>query len=183
MEEVYAPQEDSFLLMSCIIKEDLKGKRCLDMGCGSGVQSEAMARSGAADITAADVNEGALKATEERLGKLGKKVFLVKSDLFSNVSGLFDFVAFNPPYVPSDKIKWRDLDGGKDGREVIDRFIEDLPARLVPGGACLLLISSLNMEEEVKKRLEKKGFLVVVCAWKKLFFETLFVMRAVKPMP
>jgi release factor glutamine methyltransferase len=184
MAQVYPPSEDSWLLESCILKEDLRKKKCLDMGCGSGVQGAAMIAAGATDVTAADINEDALAAAKEKMQKLGHvwNVALVKSDLFSSIPGSFDFIVFNPPYVPSDGVKWKDLDGGKGGRETIDRFLTQFPSHLNPGGTLFLLVSSLNKEQEVEAILKKKGFLTAVVQWKKLFFETLFVIRAVKSL-
>ena len=180
MATVYPPAEDSWLLESCILKEKLKGKKCLDLGCGSGVQSAAMISSGATDITAVDVDEDALKATKEKIQKLGHILTCTQSDLFSKVKEKFDFIAFNPPYVPSDEVKWKDLDGGERGRETIDRFLEQFPSHLNKGGVLLLLISSLNDEKEICAILKKKKFSVSAIAEKKLFFEKLIVLKVVR---
>jgi release factor glutamine methyltransferase len=181
-EEIYAPREDSFLLESVILKENLGGKKCLDMGCGSGIQSRAMFSAGAAEVVAVDINDFALKQTEKNTQFLGhfSRLRVLKSDLFSEVKEKFDFISFNPPYVPSDSLRWRDTDGGKKGRVVINRFLSEFPPRLKKGGILLLLVSSLNDEKEISKVLEEKGFEVSFAAKKKLFFETLFVIRAVK---
>ena len=65
--EVYSPREDSFLLVDCILSEDLSGKDCLDMGCGSGVESVALIRVNAKSVLAVDINEDALKETKKRV--------------------------------------------------------------------------------------------------------------------
>ncbi len=183
--EVYSPSDDSFLLVECIKKEQLTGKDCLDMGCGSGVESEAMILSGAKSVLAVDINPNAINETKKRIktlipGHISKVFKTKKSNLFSNIKEKFDFVAFNPPYVPSEEIKWKDLDGGKNGREIIDVFIPQAKKHLKKKGVLLLLITSLNKPTSVKKLLKKNGFSVNIVGRKKLFFEELLVLKCTK---
>lgn len=199
--DVYSPSEDSFLLVECIIKEDLVGKDCLDMGCGGGIESEAMLLNGAKSVLAVDVNPDAITETKKRIktqlpglskslvcgsckssalhGHFFKLFKAKKSNLFSNVTNKFNFISFNPPYVPSNSIKWVDLDGGKDGREIIDVFISQVKGHLKKNGVLLLLVSSLNKPFEVISFLKKRGFSVKIVGKKKLFFEELLVLRCV----
>jgi len=181
--EIYSPSEDSFLLVECIKKEKLSGKNCLDMGCGAGIESEAMLLSGAKSVLAIDINPCAIKETKKRIktsftGHILKIFNARKSNLFSNIKEKFDFIAFNPPYVPSNKIKWLDLDGGKNGREIIDVFIPSAKYHLNKKGVLLLLITSLNKEKEVRALLKKNNFSVKIVGRKKLFFEELLVLKA-----
>ncbi|MFA5126265.1 MAG: HemK2/MTQ2 family protein methyltransferase [archaeon] len=187
--EVYSPAEDSWLLEECILKENLKGKKCLDLGTGSGIQSIAMLKAGAEKVLAVDINSFALKEARKNIGgfikenKKSKTQFVghilgvQKSDLFSSIKLKFDFIAFNPPYVPSDEVKWVDLDGGENGRVVIDRFLPQVKTYLNKNAFALLLVSSLNKPNEIKKALEKLSFSVKVVGRKKLFFEELLVLR------
>jgi len=180
--EVYSPAEDSWLLKEAILKEDLKGKNCLDMGTGNGIQSRAMMKAGAKKVTAVDINPDAIKKAMEDNSKLKEKITFFEGDLFqfihNNPAERFDFIAFNPPYVPSVGIKWKDLDGGERGREVIDIFLEEFEKVLEDKGVLLLLVSSHNNEKEVVDVLNKKGFVSQIILEKKLFFEKLFVIRS-----
>lgn len=191
MEPVYSPSDDSWLLEECILREDLRGKKCLDLGCGSGIQSVAMLRAGAVEVLAVDVNESALRETEKKVNAflketkksktqlLGHFLGVRKSNLFNNLhKEKFDFVAFNPPYVPTAGIKWRDTDGGKKGMEVIDKFLAQIKLRLNKKGVMFLLLSSLNGVSKISSLLKNKGFVVKVAGRKKLFFEELIVLRA-----
>lgn len=182
--EVYSPSDDSFLLEKEILKKNLIGKICLDLGTGSGIQGIAMLKACAKVVVFADINKEALKKAKENVQKylselntFSGTVFFVESDLFKNLKNWkFDFVAFNPPYVPSDLIKWVDLDGGKKGREVINKFLTQFPGQLLSGREVLLLISSLNVPLEIINLLKSKNFSVKVIAKKKLFFEELLVL-------
>ena len=179
--EVYPPAEDSWLLQEAILKENLKGKKCLDVGTGSGIQSKAMVGAGAEIVTAVDINPDAIKKAKENTQFLGQITFF-EGDLFKyikeNENEKFDLVAFNPPYVPSDGIKWKDTDGGEKGREIIDIFIKEVPKILAKKGVLLLLVSSHNDEKEVLGLLNKKGFVSKIILEKKLFFEKLYVIRS-----
>ncbi|MFA5763882.1 MAG: HemK2/MTQ2 family protein methyltransferase [archaeon] len=178
--QVYEPQEDSFLLEREILKFNLIDKTCLDMGTGSGVQTQAMIKAGSKKITCVDINYKALLACGKRNEKFKENLRFIESDLFTRVNDSFDFIAFNPPYLPSDDMKWVDLDGGKKGREIIDKFLEQLPSHMNVGGTLLLLVSSLNDEKEILKVLEKKGFVAKIVAEEKLFFEVLYIINARK---
>jgi len=187
--EVYSPSEDSFLLEKEILKLDLKGKICLDLGAGSGVQAIAMLKANASVIVCADINPLALiKSKENVLDFLSKHkeyskttLIFLESNLFSSLNNYkFDFIAFNPPYVPSEEIKWVDLDGGKDGREVINKFLSSFANYLSSKGEVLLLISSLNKPLEIKSILKKKGFLTKKISSQRIFFEELIVLSIKK---
>ena len=182
--EVYSPAEDSWLLREAILAENLKGKNCLDMGTGSGIQSRAMLTAGAKNVVAVDINSDAIREAKKNNSKLSDKITFFEGDLFefihNNPSEKFDLIAFNPPYVPSKDIRWKDTDGGENGREIIDIFISEFDKYLAPKGILLLLVSSLNKEKEVLEALGKKGFVSQIILEKKLFFEKLYIIRSVK---
>ncbi len=207
MAQVYYPSDDSFLLEKCILEVDLDGLHCLDLGCGSGILSIAMLKAGAKEVVALDVNKNAVIETKNNVENFVKKnnahyvghfFGAFESDLFSAlgenkkkirrvgpkslaskslVSKKFDFISFNPPYVPTDEIKWVDLDGGKDGSETIIKFIHNVKNYLNKGGIVLLLISSLNKKNKIIKLIKLQGFKVRVLEKKKLFFEELIVLK------
>lgn len=178
---VYGPTEDSFLLANCIKIEPKQS--VLDIGTGSGIQAIAAAMQGA-KVLATDINSIALKNAEfnAKKLKLGKRIFFKKSDLFEKIpaGGKFGLILFNPPYVPSGKIKWIECDGGTNGRKVLDKFLTQFPAFLKKSGKCIFLQSSLNGILKTKKVLKKQGFGFEIIARQKLFFEELIVVKAEK---
>lgn len=169
---IYSPAEDSFLLKSYINKYAFK-KSVLDMGSGSGILALAAKDSGAKSVLAIDISEEVI----QNLKKL--KIPCVKSDLFSKVSGKFDLIIFNPPYLPKDPNE--DLDsslitsGGENGDEIILRFIKESNKHLSSKGVILILLSSLTPKEKILDLLEKKGLVKKLLIQKKFFFETLEV--------
>lgn len=179
--QVYEPQEDSFLLQEAILNFNLRNAKSLDLGTGSGIQAKAMFDAGSRNITCVDINFKALMESQKKNLEIKSSLRFIESDLFSSLQGeKFDFIAFNPPYLPSDEIKWKDLDGGKKGREIIDRFIQQVDGYLSDGGEFLLLVSSLNKENEIILILEEKNFETNIIAEKKLFYEVLYIIHAVK---
>ncbi|VVC00501.1 putative S-adenosylmethionine-dependent methyltransferase [uncultured archaeon] len=178
----YLPSDDSFLLAEAT--KVPQGGTCLDMGCGPGTQSISMLMQGAAKVIAADINEKALEAAKKNCisAGYGNKMECVKSDLFENVDGNFDLIVFNPPYLPVNETekKYIDLDGGKKGREVLDRFLEQMPGHLKKNGECYFLQTDINGTAKTEKALKSLGMEFEITARKRIFFEELIVYRARK---
>lgn len=159
---IYEPEEDSYLLNK-YVKIYAKGK-VLDMGTGSGIQA-LTALENTPDVLAVDINEECVK---------NLKINVIKSDLFSNVKGKFDLIIFNPPYLPEDMEEPEDskviTTGGKDGSEIVVKFLEDAKEHLNENGKILILISSLTGGEELFKDYKYK-----LLESENLFFEVISV--------
>jgi release factor glutamine methyltransferase len=169
-EQVYSPREDSFLLLEAISEVPLQNKAVLDLGTGSGILGLYCASRGAL-VTVTDVDETALKSARKAADSLGVSLKTVCSDMFSNITGSFDLILFNPPYLPSNKIRDRTVDGGTMGRDLADRFLASLPKYLEKGGAAYLILSSLNNPEDLLAKYPELKF--TVSRRKALFFEEL----------
>jgi len=177
MEEVYEPAEDTHLLLRVALEEVGPDDRVLEMGCGRGVISKSLVPL-ARRVLATDLNPSAVRI----LRRAG--IDAIQADLFSDIRSKFDLVLFNPPYLPTaedDVLEgWLNFafDGGKTGRDTINRFLEMLKDHLEPEkGRALLLISSLSDLSEVALKAEKEGLTTEVVAREKYFFEELFVLR------
>ena len=164
---VYSPVEDSFFIGD-YVKEFASGKT-LDLGTGTGYSGIIAALKGC-DVTFADINEKSVNCAKvnAELNKLSGK--FVVTDLFDRLDEKFNTIIFNPPYLISDGIKELDLDGGKDGREVIDRFLNQVKSHVLKDNKIILLESSLNHYEKDAERLDAKVFT------KDMFFEKLAVL-------
>ncbi|MAG22380.1 MAG: hypothetical protein CL943_03715 [Candidatus Diapherotrites archaeon] len=174
---VYAPREDSFLLEETV--EVKANDFVLDLGCGSGIQGISAALKGAKKVLSVDINKEALECTAKnaKLLGVGERIETRESNLFENIKEQFDCIIFNPPYVPSKEKKWKDTDGGKQGREVLDLFLEQFPEHLREQGTCFFLQSSLNSEAESSKKLCFFDLSFSVIARRKLFFEEIMVFK------
>ena len=175
MEPVYRPSDDSYLLQAWV--EKLVSGRVLDMGTGSGIQGVTAAKKKeVSHVTAVDVNPAALVAAERRAAEervLGKMDFRL-SNLFELVNESFDWIIFNPPYLPSegkhDEHSWS---GGPQGGETIRSFLKEAPHHLNEGGSILMVYSSLTglTESDFKK------YRVEVLEETPLFYETLVCVK------
>jgi release factor glutamine methyltransferase len=174
-EQVYCPEADTYLLLEAALKEIRPGDRVLEIGTGSGYIAAALKE--VAEIIATDVNPHAVYAAKQR----GVKA--VRMDLACGLRGPFDLVIFNPPYLPTlddEKIDdWLEfaLDGGMDGRDVIERFAREMGRVLAPKGRMLLLISSLTGIEITIDIFESDGYRVEIVARRQVFEEELVVIR------
>lgn len=170
---VYRPGEDSFLLKEWLEEQKLQDKKVLDMGTGSGILAVTAARKGA-EVVAADIDPGALEYATGRANdeEVDGRIEFVESDLFDGISYRdFDLVVFNPPYLPGD-IEDSRWNGGENGVEVSERFLEAVDSYLAEGGEAVIMASSLGDHERLR---EKFGLEVV--EFRKFWFEKLFLMR------
>jgi release factor glutamine methyltransferase len=180
-DQVYPPAEDSFLLLRAALREVRPADRVLEVGTGSGYVAAGLADR-ATGVVATDINPHAVECARAR------GVAAVRTDLFSGLSGPFDLVLFNPPYlptIPDERIDdWLEyaLDGGPTGRATIERFIADLGRVLAPFGRVLLLVSSLTDLDAVRELFAQAGFVSFIVDEERLEGETLYVLRAMRDL-
>ena len=90
----------------------------------------------------------------------------------------FDFIIFNPPYLPEDKREPEEsklqTTAGKKGYELILRFLDEAKHHLTKNGKIIILFSSLSKPLVIKKHAKKKYKLKLLNK-KKIFFEELYV--------
>lgn len=177
VDEVYEPAEDTHLLLRVALEEVGPDDRVLEMGCGRGMISKRLVPL-ARKVLATDINPCAVRILR------CARIDAVQADLFCGIRSRFDLVLFNPPYLPTtvDEVLegWLNFafDGGKTGRDTINRFLETLGDHLDPKrGRALLLVSSLSGLSEVREKAEKEGLTFEVVAKEKYFFEELFVLK------
>jgi release factor glutamine methyltransferase len=107
--EVLIPRPET----ECLIEEVLRfyrppgeGLRVLDIGTGSGAIGVVLARElPAARVVATDISPEALAVAGRNAmahGVAGRMDFF-QGDLFAAVSGVFDIICSNPPYIPEDE--------------------------------------------------------------------------------
>ncbi len=193
-EDVYLPSEDTDLMLE-VIKTEISNQNFLfntaiEIGAGNGFLSLCV-YDYVNIIYSVDINP----IVVDYLLRIKKKYnldkqIILQSDLFSKIdqNQKFDLIIFNPPYVPSEKINTEKqtsgidlaVDGGKDGLEIINKFIDQLFFFLSDYGVCYLLISSLNKQKKIEELLKKNNLFFEIVGSKKLFFEELFVLKIKK---
>ena len=115
-------------------------KRAVDIGCGAGPGAILLARAmPKAEVLAVDINPRALALTQVNAIHNGTpNVHAVHSNLLSDVTGSFDFVVANPPYLVDPAQRAYRHGGGPLGADFALAVIDAAMARLSPGGTLLL---------------------------------------------
>lgn len=128
-ENVLIPRQDTEVLVEQVLnltkgKENLK---ILDMCTGSGcILLALLANLKQASGTGVDLSEKALEVARRNGREQGIEAFWIQSNLFDKVSGSYDIIVSNPPYIETavienlmDEVKFYEprmaLDGTEDG--------------------------------------------------------------------
>jgi release factor glutamine methyltransferase len=145
----------------------------LDLGTGTGCLLLALLREfGASFGVGLDLNPAAAALAQEnarRLGLDGRSAF-VAGDWTGPLSGRFDLIVSNPPYIVADTIEAlmpevahyeprRALDGGVDGYDAYRAIVPRLRAHLEPGGVAILELG-LGQDRYVAELARDAGFAV-----------------------
>ena len=115
-------------------------RRAVDVGCGAGPGAMVIARSHpGAEVLAVDINESALHLTRVNATLNGAaRVSAVRSDILSGVTGDFDLIVSNPPYLADPAERAYRHGGGPLGAALSLAIVDAALDRLAPGGTLLL---------------------------------------------
>lgn len=135
--------------------------RLLDLGTGSGCLLLALLHElPAARGLGIDRSPEALAVAERNASALGlaERAQFALGDWAEGLSGSFDLIVSNPPYIPRDEISslmaevsrhepLLALDGGVDGLDCYRQLAPQIAARLAPGGMALLEVGQGQAED------------------------------------
>ena len=182
-EHVLIPRQDTEILVEEVLKHLHDGMRVLDMCTGSGcILISLLHYSNDCEGLGADISGEALKAAKrnaekllnadteiaENFSELSSQVRFVESNLFENITGKFDIIVSNPPYICSEVIETlepevRDheprgaLDGTADGLFFYRRIVKESKDYL-PGGGKLFFEIGYDQGASVSELMEQAGF-------------------------
>jgi len=90
------------MLLQYIAGMDLKEKKLLELGAGSGLISMRSFQKGA-HVTATDINPVAIEFLQKNSERNETILTIIQSDLFKDIPGqLFDVIIINPPYYKKE---------------------------------------------------------------------------------
>lgn len=144
---VLIPRPETELLIVEAIKR--QPETVLDLCTGSGILGITLQKELNCQVTASDISPEALAIAQANAERLEAEVTFCLGDLFDSVTGQFDLIVSNPPYIdrkvlPELEVASHEptlaLDGGDKGLDVYRRLIPQASAFLKPGGSLLLEI-------------------------------------------
>lgn len=158
---VLIPRPETELIVEKVLNlRPAMGSRIIDVGTGSGCIGVTLALElPQSDVVVADISFDALQTARTNAFDLGARVEIVCMDLLDAVSGPFEFIVSNPPYVSyADATRLQRevrehepqvaLFAGDDGVAPYRRLIPSAERTLRPGGYLIMEIG-FGMEERV----------------------------------
>ena len=171
------PRDDTEALVDLVLPEvrfmsDRYGEaEIVDMGTGTGAIAIALlVNVHELKTTAVDISDDALKTAllNAQSAGVADRFSSLKSDWFFNLSGKFDMIISNPPYIPENQITslaievkeydpLRALAGGQDGLDFYRKLAEGSRPFLKPHGMVAVEIGK-GQEEDVIALFSENGF-------------------------
>ena len=161
---VLVPRQDTETLVEEALKITKPGMKVLDMCTGSGCIIISILHN-VTDVEgfAVDISKQALNVAKENAKVNDVSVIFERSDLFDNVTGTYDIIVSNPPYIPTEEVHklmpevrlfepMEALDGKEDGLFFYKKIVDSCGDYLNPGGYILFEIGH-DQGEAVSKML------------------------------
>ena len=166
---VLIPRQDTETLVEEALKVVKQGMRILDLCTGSGCIIISILHN-VTDVEgyAIDISKQALNVAKENAKLNDVSVMFERSDLFDNVTGTFDIIVSNPPYIRTEEIvklmpevqtfePMEALDGKEDGLYFYREIVAKCKDYLNPDGRILFEIG-YDQGEDVSALLSEAGF-------------------------
>lgn len=168
-ENVLIPRQDTEVIVELVIKY-AKSKRVLDMCTGSGCIAVSVAKySEALSVTASDVLENAISIAKKNAAINNADVEFVVSDLWDSITGKYDILVSNPPYITSlemtglmpevfDYEPHLALLGGDDGLFFYKKILKDINKKITDGGMVFFEIGCSQADAVAALMKEQKMY-------------------------
>ena len=188
-EHVLIPRQDTEILVEETLKRLKPGMRILDLCTGSGCILISLLKKGMELIkedetkdgssacaaenavftgTGTDISREALETAVKNAGALEVQAEFIQSDLFEHVTGKYDIIVSNPPYIPTgviehlqEEVRLHDpyiaLDGKDDGLYFYREIIKD-SVKYIKENGFLLFEIGCEQGEAVSLLLREAGY-------------------------
>ena len=166
---VLIPRQDTETLVEEALKVIGPQMDVLDLCTGSGcILLSILKNAPTVRGTGSDVSKQALLVAKENAKLHNLEAEWVRSNLFDNVSGQFDVIVSNPPYIAQAELLTlmpevgqfepvQALDGGVDGLDFYRRIVEKAPQYLKENGYLFFEIG-WDQGEQVRKLMQDADF-------------------------
>lgn len=169
-ERVLIPRQDTEVLAEHVLGFLKDEMSVLDMCTGSGcIITSLSANRNLSRAVGADLSPGALEVASRNARENGQAhIEFIQSNLFENITGKFDVIVSNPPYIPSGEIEtlMREvksyeprmaLDGSNDGLFFYRKIISSAADYLCEDGMLFFEIGC-DQAEALKELLARAGY-------------------------
>ena len=168
-EHVLIPRQDTETLVEEALKVLKPGMQVLDLCTGSGcILISLMKMCKGLYGTGSDISEDALEVARKNACRLEVNAAFIRSSLFEYISGRYDLIVSNPPYIPTsvieglqEEVRLYDpfiaLDGKEDGLYFYREIIKAGIRYLRPEGYLMFEIG-YDQGNEVACLMEKQGY-------------------------
>jgi S-methylmethionine-dependent homocysteine/selenocysteine methylase/SAM-dependent methyltransferase len=159
----FEPTQGSFLVWQYLFENAIgAGQRCLDVGCGTGLQTIQLALNGAAHVHGIDVDPDAVADTMTNAFRNGvaDRVTSAAVDLFPwRPDERYDVIVASLYQTPVDPFQSASTHRPVDywGRNMVDHMIRQLPDALTDDGCAYLMLLSILSQERTADLLEQHG--------------------------
>jgi release factor glutamine methyltransferase len=180
---VFVPTHGSFLLWKHLFQHGIgKGKRCLDIGCGTGLLTIELARNGAEHVHAIDIDRRAVGNTLSNAFRNGvaERITGEAIDLYPWVpKDSYDVVVASLYQMPVDPYEQPNSHRPLDfwGRNLLDHLFTLLPKLLADDGIAYVLQLSILGQERTAELLADGGFQTKVADFGFFAFNEFFEQR------
>ena len=165
----------TILIRYSLTKEISKDKKILEIGIGTGALiSNFIAKKFKCKTYGVDISERRVKQSQLISQYNNVKTSFICSNLFEKIFDKYDFIIFNPPYVPTDigekleleqykkndddKLAWN---GGENGMEIIDQFLDQGVNYLRKDGKIILGVQGLYITRaKIERSISNKNFYI-----------------------
>jgi len=181
---VFAPTQGSYLVWKHLFESEVgRDARCLDVGCGTGLQAVQLARNGAHHVHAIDLDPRAVANTRANAFRNGVSELVSGEvvDLYPWVpNDRYDVVVASLYQMPVDPYEKptgeRPLDFW--GRNLVDHLFTLLPRLLAECGVAYVMQLSILGEAETNRKLARHGLSARVADFAFFEFHDVFNRRA-----
>lgn len=167
---VLIPRPETELLVENVLKiiQTNNYENILDLCTGSGCIAISLKKNAKdINVTASDISKKSLNIAIDNSKVLNANISFIQSNLFENISDIFDIIVSNPPYVPTKDIEQLQseiqkepiiaLDGGIDGLDIYRTIAHEAKEHLEDNGYLCLEIG-YNQGESLKQILVNEGY-------------------------
>jgi S-methylmethionine-dependent homocysteine/selenocysteine methylase/SAM-dependent methyltransferase len=180
---VFVPTHGSFLVWKHLFQNAIgAGKRCLDIGCGTGLLAIELARNGAESVHAIDIDRRAVANTLSNAFRNGvaDRITGEAIDLYPWVpKDHYDIVVASLYQMPVDPYEQPNSHRPLDfwGRNLLDHLFTLLPKLLADDGVAYVMQLSILGQERTAELLAEGGFVTRIADFEFFAFHDLFAQR------